>query len=44
MADKITSVSTELHSSKPPKELQNDETEVPKRRDMSPEERQHIID
>ena len=31
IADKITSVSTELHSKKPPKELQTDETEVPKK-------------
>ena len=31
IAYKITSVSTELHSKKPPKELQNDETEVPKK-------------
>ena len=31
IADKIASVSTKLHSKKPPKELQNDETEVPKK-------------
>ena len=43
IADKITSVSekspTELRS----KELQNDEAEVPKKRYISPEERQHIL-
>ena len=47
-ADKITSVSTELHSKKFTKELQNDKAsnkiETPKNRYISPEERQQIID
>ena len=48
IADKITSISnkslTELHSAEPrSKELQNDEMEAPKRRYISPEERQKII-
>ena len=32
IADKTTSVSTELHSKKSPKELPNDETEVDEKR------------
>ena len=49
IADKITSVSkkspTELHSMElHSKELQNDEMEAPKRRYISPEEKQQIID
>ena len=50
IVDKITSVSTELHPKKYTKELPNDETEVgveratPKKRYISPEERQQIID
>ena len=50
IADKITSVSTELHSKKFSKELPKDETEVDvrrtttKKRYISPEERQQIID
>ena len=49
IADKITSVSkkspTELHSMElHSKELQNDEMEAPKRRFISPEEKQQIID
>ena len=44
IADKITSVSktspTEFHS----KELQNDDMEAPKKRYISPKERQQIID
>ena len=48
IADKITSVSkkspAELHSMElHSKELQNDEMEAPKRRHVSPEERQQII-
>ena len=39
IADKITS-----SSKKSPKELQNDKMEAPKKRLMSPEERQQIID
>ena len=39
IADKTTSV-----SKKSPKELQNDEIEVPKKRYLSPEERKQIID
>ena len=38
IADKVTSIS------KSPKELQNDETEIPKKRYTSPEERQQVID
>ena len=34
----------ELHSKKSPKELQNDEIELPKSRYISPEERQQIVD
>ena len=44
IAYKITSVSTDLHSKKSPKQLQNDEMEAPKKRYMTPEERQQIID
>ena len=49
IADKITSVlkksPTELHSAELcSKELQNNEMEAPKRRYISPEERQQIID
>ena len=50
IADKITSVSTELHSKKPVKELPNDEIKVDveraavKKRYTFPEERQQIID
>ena len=49
IADKITSVSrkspAELHSAeRRSKELQNNEMETPKRRYISPEERQQIID
>ena len=51
IADKITSVSTELHSKKPPKELHSKElssneanNEIPKERYISPKERQQIID
>ena len=44
IAYKITSVSTDLHSKKSPKKLQDDEMEAPKKRYMTPEERQQIID
>ena len=49
IANKITNVSkkspTELHSMElHSKELQNDEMEAPKRRYISPEEKQQIID
>ena len=50
IADKITSVSTELHSKKSIKELPNDERKVDveraitKKRYISPEKRQQIID
>ena len=50
-ADKITSVSTELHSKKSPSELHSKElssneanNEIPKERYISPKERQQIID
>ena len=48
IADKITCFSVELPSKKSTKELPNDETDVeiaaPKKRYISPEERQQIID
>ena len=50
IADKITSVLTELHSKQSSKELRNDETKVDiekaatRKRYISPEERQQIID
>ena len=50
IADKTASVSTELHSKKSSEELQKDETEADverattKKRYISPEERQQIID
>ena len=48
IADKITSVSTDLHSKSSAKHSENDdvnsEIEVPKKRHISPEERQQIID
>ena len=50
IADKITSASTELHSEKSSKQLPNYETEADverattKKRYISPEERQQIID
>ena len=51
IADKITSVSTELHSKKSPSELHSKElssneanNEIPKERYISPKERQQIID
>ena len=50
IADKITSVSAKLHSKKSTKELPIDETEVDvkrattKKRYMSPEQRQQILD
>ena len=44
IADKLTSVSTEFHFKKPRKELRNDETKLHKKRYISPEERQQIID
>ena len=48
IADKVTSVSTELHSKKSSKKLSNDNTDVEKattkKRCISPEERQQIID
>ena len=50
IADKITSVSTELHSKKCSKELPNDKAELgvekatTKKRYISPEERQQVID
>ena len=50
IADKVTSVSTELHSKKSAKELSNDKTEADAERAtteiryISPEERQQIID
>ena len=47
IADKITSVLMELHSKKSTKELQNDKTsneiDTPKKRDISPEERQQLL-
>ena len=42
IADKITSVSMELHSEKPLKELQNDKNEEPKKRCIFPKERKQI--
>ena len=51
IADKITSVSTELHSKKSPKELHSNElssneanNEIPKERYISPQERQQVIE
>ena len=51
IADKITSVSKELHSKKSPRELHSKElssneanNEIPKERYVSPQERQQIID
>ena len=48
ITDKITSASKnsskELHSTEHSKELQNNETEIPKGRYISPEKRKQIID
>ena len=46
IADKMTSVSTECHSKKSPKELNSHKAnnEIPKQRYISPKERQQIID